>query len=539
MAFIDFFEDHPLVAFCLIGLVLFICISGGIASTAKPIEGLPWVGVQDGTPFALTRAAFSSVISGKSWLNAAYQKYSQQGKTYIFPDISGRHEIVIPNNKLRWLTDKPDNVASVGRAHYDVLQGDYAFTDPILLQTLFHERVIHKNLPRKLDAIIPDVWDEIKDCVDQTWGHDKVNFKDVPVWDNVMYIISRLSNRLFVGKPLCRNETFLRNNGAFAMDVITLVALMPFVPKLLHPIFGRLLSIPNHYHAWQIRRIVMPHIKQRLADIDELERDPSSKRTIPEDYITWHIRTAKADGQAYQLNPDMIAKSILPIEFAAIHTTALTVTMTLFDLFSSPPSKKYIEGIREEAERLWKECNGQWDKPTLSKMLRADSAIRESMRVSNFLSRGVSRKILVPGGVKNEEEGWTAPEGSFVCVDADSRHHDAELFPNPDTYDAFRFSRPREEYEATHADRSNSEEYLKMKNLSLISTGENFLVFGHGRHACPGRFFVQHEIKMLLAYIVMNYEVPLLAERPPNQWLGTSVIPPSKAKLKVQRREAA
>lgn len=67
---------------------------------------------------------------------------------------------------------------------------------------------------------------------------------------------------------------------------------------------------------------------------------------------------------------------IMPIEFAAIHTTALTSTMLLFDLFSSNPEDGFVEGIREEAERLYKECNGEWTKPILAKMLRADSAIR-------------------------------------------------------------------------------------------------------------------------------------------------------------------
>lgn len=132
----------------------------------------------------------------------------------MFPDISGRHEIIIPNKQTRWLTDKPDHVASVGKAHYDMLQGDYAFTDPYLLGELYHEHVVHKNLARKLDALIPDLWDEVKACFDESWGVDTNNFKDIKVWDNDMWIISRLSNRMFVGKPLCRNKDFLKNNAA-------------------------------------------------------------------------------------------------------------------------------------------------------------------------------------------------------------------------------------------------------------------------------------------------------------------------------------
>jgi hypothetical protein len=48
---------------------------------------------------------------------------------------------------------------------------------------------------------------------------------------------------------------------------------------------------------------------------------------------------------------------------------------------------------------------------------------------------------------------------------------------------------------------------------------------------------VQYELKMLLAYIVMNYEVEVLKERPENMWLGTSIIPNPKAGLRVRRRE--
>lgn len=158
------------------------------------------------------------------------------------------------------------------------------------------------------------------------------------------------------------------------------------------------------------------------------------------------------------------------------------------------------------------------------------------MRLSNFATRGVPRKIIAKEGLRNDEEGWTAPYGSYVCVDQQNRHHDESIYPDPYVFDAFRFSRLREKYGAEHPDMQDSEEFLKMRNLSMTTTGENFLAFGHGKHACPGRFFVQHELKMMLAYITMNYEIPYLAERPANQWIGSAVIPPPTATLKVRRR---
>lgn len=173
----------------------------------------------------------------------------------------------------------------------------------------------------------------------------------------------------------------------------------------------------------------------------------------------------------------------MPLSFAAIHTTTFTITNTLFDILGSDPSRNFLSGLREGATRIFAEENNNWTKAGLSRLIRADSAIRESMRVSNFLTRGVMRKVVAKEVLKNEEEGWTAPCGAYISVDLESVHHDPAIYPDPYDYDAFRFSWPREEYEAKHPDERNSVEGLRLKNIGMISTGDAFLPFGHGRHA--------------------------------------------------------
>ena len=68
-----------------------------------------------------------------------------------------------------------------------------------------------------------------------------------------------------------------------------------------------------------------------------------------------------------------------------------------------------------------------------------------------------------------------------------------------------------------------------------MNTSETFLAFGHGRHACPGRFFAVHELKLLMAYIVLNYDVEFLPKRPEGIWRSNFVVPPNVL-LKVKRR---
>lgn len=65
----------------------------------------------------------------------------------------------------------------------------------------------------------------------------------------------------------------------------------------------------------------------------------------PEDMNTWLIRQAMADGlDTSKLDPAAILKGLLPVEFAAIHTTVTTA----HDLLSSDPSLNYLAALRDE-----------------------------------------------------------------------------------------------------------------------------------------------------------------------------------------------
>lgn len=59
--------------------------------------------------------------------------------------------------------------------------------------------------------------------------------------------------------------------------------------------------------------------------------------------------------------------------------------------------------------------------------------------------------------------------------------------------------------------------------------------FGYGRHSCPGRFFAANEIKLILARILLEYDLKMpegLTERYANINMGTDVLPdPTKEVL--------
>lgn len=46
-------------------------------------------------------------------------------------------------------------------------------------------------------------------------------------------------------------------------------------------------------------------------------------------------------------------------------------------------------------------------------------------------------------------------------------------------------------------------------NREKKSTADDIISPGHGRHACPGRFFASAEIKIILIGLLQNYDIKL------------------------------
>lgn len=66
----------------------------------------------------------------------------------------------------------------------------------------------------------------------------------------------------------------------------------------------------------------------------------------------------------------------------------------------------------------------------------------------------------------------------------------------------------------------------------------NPTAFGHGHHSCPGRFFVANEIKILIAHILLCYDIKLREgeSRPANMYNNIMILPHMTAEVLFRRR---
>jgi cytochrome P450 len=122
-------------------------------------------------------------------------------------------------------------------------------------------------------------------------------------------------------------------------------------------------------------------------------------------------------------------------------------------------------------------------------------------------------------------DGTTVPRGTTLVVSAYPIHTDETIYPDALNFDPFRFVKLKEQ------DTSG-------RRFDMATTSAESLAFGHGRHACPGRYFAACELKLMLAHLVMNYDMKLENDgvRPADMWVAANCVPNPNAKVLFRRR---
>lgn len=120
--------------------------------------------------------------------------------------------------------------------------------------------------------------------------------------------------------------------------------------------------------------------------------------------------------------------------------------------------------------------------------------------------------------------GFRLRKGMRINVDS-CRMWDPELYENPEQWQGDRFLKLRSEQGKEHSSQ-------------LVSTSPDHLAFGHGEHACPGRFFAAHEIKVALCHMLVKYDWKLAPGTDVTPVMnGISAIASPTARLLIRRRQ--
>lgn len=373
-------------------------------------------------------------------------------------------------------------------------------------------------------------------------------------------MVARAANRIFVGDELCkslggptvsactslanvgqgRNNDYIESSISYVTQVSTSGLLLNLFPKFLKRAAGVGLTIPIRIFYSQCSKHLRPIFEEltrtQSAGINECT---SSARL----FSSWLVsNSAKLPIDSLERTPDYLCRRIMALNFAAIHTSTLTTCNLILDVFSNTKNAKNncATSLLDECLASSNRWKTTWNRARLNQMLRLDSALRESLRLWGITAKALSRKVIAPRGAMLPNGQWV-PQGLIICISGWGLHHDERMYPQPLTFVPDRFMRSLDDTEhSAQVTRSTLTPEKKIKNTGTAAaeTDDHFATWGIGKHACLGRFFAVDLIKIILTYILINYEVEASAERPENLWIEYNVIPPPSATLPVRRRKS-
>ncbi|KAF2501141.1 putative cytochrome P450 [Lophium mytilinum] len=453
--------------------------------------------------FSQKRQKREYTIRGRQMLREGLKKFG--GKPFNMMTDHGYELVFGPQyiDELRNLEDVSHAraIAKMVNAHYPGLEAFYEFG--------YGEGIVQDAVKLKLTQALGGVTQPLSDETALTLQE---SFTDNKEWHSInpqqvlLNGVARVSSRLFLGDKLCRDPAWLKITTTYTTYVAATVFQLNSYPAIF-------------------RRIVAPYLTkvqaltQQVSDarglIGKVLKDRASLKARGEkpeyvDAIEWCQDVAQ--GRHY----DPVYAQ-LTLSFVAIHTTADMITQLMFDLAQFP---EYIQPLREEVIAVLGKDG--WKKTSLYNMKLLDSAMKESQRLrpinDTALRRIVIKKIKLSDG--------TILRPGQVFAASSTQHWDPEIYPDADKFVADRFLKMR-----AQPGKENVGQF--------VTTSPNHLGFGHGDHACPGRFFASNEIKIIMCHILLKYDWKLPAGQTPKPFVhGWHLAADHKTNLEIRRREA-
>ncbi|KAJ3533491.1 hypothetical protein NMY22_g7312 [Coprinellus aureogranulatus] len=400
------------------------------------------------------------------------------------------------------IASAPESKMTLRKATEEFLQGRYTMFDEEIGDNL-HVAPIRDKLNKSLGDLVPEVYDETK-----------VVFQDeFPLSEQVEAVRGYADNyqdyckdkQSSTGWPSPLNPDYIDTCINYAVSVFIMSHVLSVVPPFLRSSVNWLVS-PIPKRVKKMTGFLQPLINARKKGESDASQDT-------ETMLSWLAELAESNGKD---DRDIILRT-MSLNFGSIHTTSLSFTHALFSLLSRP---ECVDAARAEAERCIREEG--WTRAAMDKMRFLDSFMKETQRYEVLGAISGQRMVAEDCMLS----GVFIPKGTMVGTNAIDAQFDQDMFgSNAFEFDPNRFIKLEE---------------TTGKRIQLPTSTLHTLTFGYGRHACPGRFFAAQEMKLLIAYFLIHYDLKLDnkdGKRPKNLWLGAFNMPNGSAKVLIRKRQ--
>jgi cytochrome P450 len=357
----------------------------------------------------------------------------------------------------------------------------------------------HNFKEDKIGVFSERIQNALKIGLDSLLDIKKGEERVINTWDTFTVLISNISCPCFAGSKVGYNKDLIIGMASFTQKIIRAGMVMTTLPEWLgNIIVRRFLSVEHEMD------IIMGLLVPELEKIRNGEVDADQEEVT---FSAMALKVPKEDGS--QRSVQDAAYYFNSIALASIHTTSHFTTFALHELSCRP---SLVQDLRTELATLGNDRTPE-SVATLSLM---DSFFREVLR-HNTDHMGLHHLALKDTTLST---GQVIPKDSMVVCAIDQVHRDERFLPiDEDTGEACLGDSPLDQFDAYR---------FYGKNIKSTTVGLEYLPFGLGAHACPGRFFAVNEIKYVIGELLLRFNIKTKSGKraKDNVLLGMTRFPP-------------
>lgn len=245
--------------------------------------------------------------------------------------------------------------------------------------------VIRNKLTPALGLIINDLVDETSTAIHDIVGDDR-EWHEVFLKQSILQLVARLSARISLGLPLCRDRRWLELSKDYTVHAFACARELRQVPGIVRPLIHWFLpeSTKLRRDYRDARKLITPEVeKLRLRAKQAAEAGKKPRKRA--DLIGW----------MYDLSEDKermsdFVNGQLELALASIHTSTEAITSALLDIVAHP---ELVQPLRDEAIKALRDEG--WTRAALYKMRLMDSFLKENQR-AHPPNASVSIRLLIP-----------------------------------------------------------------------------------------------------------------------------------------------
>lgn len=378
--------------------------------------------------------------------------------------------------------------------------------------------VHQRALQAELRSYLPSLTRPLNDCIVRTLTAEIYDNKPLAgewraleIFPMAKRLITAANALVFFGPEVSNDPIFLKAALEYPEHLMETAEVLRLLPSWIAPFAAPYLM--RRHRALQI-------LLDRLTPIVEARLQRTAPATENRDCIQFFINAAARKKQQDEWPVQRIIQVLLGIWFASVHQPAMCLFYALDDLCLHP---EYTTALRDELDA----ANAESPRDIASLSL-LNGFLKESARLNPTDSISLRRKVLQPFTL---DDGTMLAKGDIACIPLRPLLQDPDIYTEALTFNPYRFV--------------NSGQLDKSKHS--ISTASDFTdaditfpIWGLGKRACPGRHYASHLLKLILAQILVHYDLKMADDSLHNKsrhfFWRSAIVPRARASLHFRER---